>query len=34
LLEGDLDALKYVDLDAEGLSEYKKCLDMHFKKTY
>jgi hypothetical protein len=34
LLEGDLDALKYVDLDAEGLSEYKKCLEKHFTKKY
>ena len=32
-LEGDVEALKYVDLDAEGLSEYKTCLDAYLKKN-
>ena len=32
LLEGDVDALQYVDLDAEGLSEYKESLETFLKK--
>ena len=32
-LEGDIEALRLVDLDREGLGEYKQYLEQYFKAT-